>query len=137
MESIEETGIRSYVREKRLKALNTLMTMNGRYNEILKKPKEKREVIAKQRYDGKITLREYWDSRMSLEDRIQAVTERRDEVVKRIITILPKTQEDTSYRRAEPANPEIAIGKEPKTGKDIPNEVEVQEDTKVENTDDD
>ncbi len=92
MESIEESGVLNYVRERRLQVLKTLMTMNGRYNEILKKLKDKREIIANQRYDGEITLREYWDSRMNLEDRIQAVTEKRDDVVKRIITLLPKTR---------------------------------------------
>jgi len=77
------------------------MTINGRYNEILKKLKEKREDIAKERYDGKITLREYWDSRMSLEDRIQAVTDKRDEVVKKIITLLPKTKGEVTHSKEE------------------------------------
>ncbi|MFW9921301.1 MAG: hypothetical protein ACFFED_17000 [Candidatus Thorarchaeota archaeon] len=97
MESIEESGVRNYVREKRLQALKTLMTINGRYNEVIKELKDRREVIAKQRYDGEITLQQYWDSRMELEDRIQAMTEKRDEVVKRIITLLPKTKADTRY----------------------------------------
>ena len=92
MESIEKGGVQNYVREKRLQTLKTLMTINGRYNDILKDLKDRREVIAKQRYSGEISLKEYWDSRILLEDKIQTVTDKRDEAVKKIITLLPKTK---------------------------------------------
>ena len=49
MESLEATGILNYLREKRLKTLKNLMTLNGRYNLFLNELREQRGEIADQR----------------------------------------------------------------------------------------
>ncbi len=92
MESLEATAIRNYLREKRLKTLKNLMTLNGRYNLYLNELREKRGEIAEQRKKGLIELREFWDMRMNLEDRIQDIERKRNEVVKQIVAIFPKTR---------------------------------------------
>ncbi|MCK5152303.1 MAG: hypothetical protein KAQ65_10690 [Candidatus Thorarchaeota archaeon] len=92
MESLEATGIHNYLREKRLKTLKNLMTLNGRYNLFLNELREQRGEIADQRKKGEIGLKKFWDMRMNLEDRIQDIERKRDEVVKQIVAIFPKTR---------------------------------------------
>lgn len=92
MESLEAAAIRNYLREKRVKQLANMMTLNGKYNDFLKELREKREIIATQRRKGEIGLREFWDARMNLEDQIRDIEEKRDEVVKQIVTLFPKTK---------------------------------------------
>ena len=92
MESLEAAAIRNYLREKRIKELANLMTLNGKYNEFLKELRNRREGIAKKRSRGEIGLREFWDARMNLEDQISDIEGKRDAVVKQIVTIFPKTR---------------------------------------------
>ncbi|MDF1539508.1 MAG: hypothetical protein P1Q69_11470 [Candidatus Thorarchaeota archaeon] len=92
MESLEAAAIRNYLRDKRIKTLQNLMTLNGEYNEFLKELRERREIIAKERSRGQIGLREFWDARVNLEDQIRDIEEKRDDVVKQIVMIFPKTK---------------------------------------------
>jgi len=92
MESLEATAIRNYLREKRIKTLKNLMVLNGKYNEFLKDLRARRETIAQERMKGELGIREFWDKRMNLEDQIQDIEEKRDVVVKQIVTIFPKTK---------------------------------------------
>ncbi|MHA2423353.1 MAG: hypothetical protein ACXAEF_01080 [Candidatus Thorarchaeota archaeon] len=92
MESLEASAIRNYVREKRLKTLKTLMTINGSYNSILNELRAKREEISDLRLKGEIGLREFWDSRMNVEDRIKDTETKRDLIAKQIVALLSKTK---------------------------------------------
>lgn len=92
MESVEAAAIRNYLREKRLKTLKNLMKLNGQYNLFLNELREKRGGISEQRKKGYVGIREFWDMRMNLEDRIRDLQKKRDEVVKQIVAIFPKTR---------------------------------------------
>ncbi len=92
MESLEADAIRNYLREKRLKTLNNLMILNGKYNTYLNELKDKRGELAERRRTGEIGLKEFWNMRVDLEERIQDIEEKRDEVVKKIVAIFPKTK---------------------------------------------
>ena len=92
MESLEADAIRNYLREKRLKTLKALMTLNGSYNSQLSELRDERGEISEQRMKGEIGLREFWDLRMNLEDRIQEIESKRDMVAKQIVSLVAKTK---------------------------------------------
>ena len=68
------------------------MALNGSYNSLLNELREKRAEISDQRIKGEIGLREFWDLRMSVEDRIQDIETKRDLVAKQIVSLLSKTR---------------------------------------------